>query len=65
MTRKATNPTATALLPLPENRFGSSAGGQTDNLDECTPHFGHIRKAYHWRGGRSKFLVPSQSRGRV
>jgi len=45
---KATNPTATAPALAAFERIRWILGGQakTDNLDECAPHFGHVRKAY-------------------
>jgi UDP-N-acetylmuramoylalanine--D-glutamate ligase len=45
---KATNPTATAPALAAFERIRWICGGQakTDNLDECTPQFGHVRKAY-------------------
>ena len=45
---KATNPTATAPALGAFDRIRWICGGQpkTDNLDECAPHFGHVRKAY-------------------
>jgi UDP-N-acetylmuramoylalanine--D-glutamate ligase len=45
---KATNPTATAPALAAFDRIRWILGGQakTDNLDECAPHFGHVRKAY-------------------
>jgi UDP-N-acetylmuramoylalanine--D-glutamate ligase len=45
---KATNPTATAPALAAFARIRWICGGQakTDNLDECAPHFGHVRKAY-------------------
>ena len=45
---KATNPTATAPALAAFERIRWICGGQakTDNLDECTPHFGHVRTAY-------------------
>jgi UDP-N-acetylmuramoylalanine--D-glutamate ligase len=45
---KATNPTATAPALAAFERVRWILGGQakTDNLDECAPHFGHVRKAY-------------------
>ncbi len=45
---KATNPTATAPALAAFDKVRWICGGQakTDNLDECTPHFGHVRKAY-------------------
>jgi len=45
---KATNPTATAPALAAYERIRWICGGQakTDNLDECAPHFGHVRKAY-------------------
>jgi UDP-N-acetylmuramoylalanine--D-glutamate ligase len=45
---KATNPTATAPALAAFDRIRWICGGQakTDNLDECAPHFGHVRKAY-------------------
>ena len=54
---KATNPTATAPALAAFTKIRWILGGQakTDNLDECAPHFGHVRKA----------LVPAHGRGRV
>jgi UDP-N-acetylmuramoylalanine--D-glutamate ligase len=45
---KATNPTATAPALGAFDRIRWICGGQpkTDNLDECAPNFGHVRKAY-------------------
>jgi UDP-N-acetylmuramoylalanine--D-glutamate ligase len=45
---KATNPTATAPALAAFERIRWICGGQakSDSLDECTPHFGHVRKAY-------------------
>jgi UDP-N-acetylmuramoylalanine--D-glutamate ligase len=45
---KATNPTATAPALAAFERIRWICGGQakTDDLDECAPHFGHVRKAY-------------------
>ncbi len=45
---KATNPTATAPALAAFDRVRWICGGQakTDNLDECAPAFGHVRKAY-------------------
>ena len=45
---KATNPTATAPALAAFDRIRWICGGQakTDNLDECVPHFGHVRSAY-------------------
>ncbi len=45
---KATNPTATAPALAAFDRIRWICGGQakTDNLDECAPQFGHVRKAY-------------------
>ncbi len=45
---KATNPTATAPALAAFDKIRWICGGQakTDNLDECAPHFGHVRKAY-------------------
>jgi UDP-N-acetylmuramoylalanine--D-glutamate ligase len=45
---KATNPTATAPALAAFDRIRWICGGQakTDNLDECAPYFGHVRKAY-------------------
>ena len=45
---KATNPTATAPALAALERIRWICGGQakTDNLDECAPHFGHVRTAY-------------------
>lgn len=45
---KATNPTATAPALAAFEAIRWICGGQakTDNLDECAPFFGHVRKAY-------------------
>src|SRR5206468_11989316 len=45
---KATNPTATAPALAAFSAIRWICGGQakTDNLDQCAPHFGHVRKAY-------------------
>jgi len=45
---KATNPTATAPALAAFERIRWICGGQakTDNLDECAPNFGHVRRAY-------------------
>ena len=45
---KATNPTATApaLAAFPSIRWILGGQAKTDNLDECAPHFGHVRSAY-------------------
>jgi UDP-N-acetylmuramoylalanine--D-glutamate ligase len=45
---KATNPTATAPALAAFEKIRWICGGQakTDNLDECAPYFGHVRKAY-------------------
>jgi UDP-N-acetylmuramoylalanine--D-glutamate ligase len=45
---KATNPTATApaLAAFPKIRWILGGQAKTDNLDECAPHFSHVRKAY-------------------
>jgi UDP-N-acetylmuramoylalanine--D-glutamate ligase len=45
---KATNPTATAPALAAFERIRWICGGQakTDDLDECAPHFDHVRKAY-------------------
>jgi UDP-N-acetylmuramoylalanine--D-glutamate ligase len=45
---KATNPASTAPALAAFGRIRWICGGQakTDNLDECAPHFGHVRKAY-------------------
>jgi UDP-N-acetylmuramoylalanine--D-glutamate ligase len=45
---KATNPTATAPALAAFEKIRWICGGQakTDNLDECAPHFGHVRAAY-------------------
>jgi UDP-N-acetylmuramoylalanine--D-glutamate ligase len=45
---KATNPTATAPALAAFERIRWICGGRakSDNLDECAPHFGHVRKAY-------------------
>jgi UDP-N-acetylmuramoylalanine--D-glutamate ligase len=45
---KATNPTATApaLAAFPSIRWILGGQAKTDNLDECAPHFSHVRSAY-------------------
>ena len=45
---KATNPTASAPALAAFDKIRWICGGQakTDNLDECAPYFGHVRKAY-------------------
>jgi UDP-N-acetylmuramoylalanine--D-glutamate ligase len=45
---KATNPTAAApaLAAFPKIRWILGGQAKTDNLDECAPHFAHVRKAY-------------------
>ena len=45
---KATNPTATApaLAAFPAIRWILGGRAKADNLDECAPHFGHVRSAY-------------------
>ncbi len=45
---KATNPTATAPALAAFERIRWILGGlaKTENLDECVPYFGHVRKAY-------------------
>ena len=45
---KATNPTASAPALAAFDSIRWICGGQakTDNLDECAPHFGHVRSAY-------------------
>jgi UDP-N-acetylmuramoylalanine--D-glutamate ligase len=45
---KATNPTATApaLAAFPAIRWILGGQAKSDNLDECAPHFGHVRSAY-------------------
>jgi UDP-N-acetylmuramoylalanine--D-glutamate ligase len=45
---KATNPTATAPALAAFDSIRWILGGQakTDSLDECAPHFGHVRSAY-------------------
>ena len=45
---KATNPTATAPALAAFDAIRWICGGQakTDSLDECAPHFGHVRSAY-------------------
>jgi UDP-N-acetylmuramoylalanine--D-glutamate ligase len=45
---KATNPTATAPALAAFDKIRWICGGlaKTDNLDECAPNFGHVRKAY-------------------
>jgi UDP-N-acetylmuramoylalanine--D-glutamate ligase len=45
---KATNPTAAApaLAAFPAIRWILGGQAKSDNLDECAPHFGHVRSAY-------------------
>jgi UDP-N-acetylmuramoylalanine--D-glutamate ligase len=45
---KATNATATApaLAAFPSIRWICGGQAKADNLDECAPHFGHVRTAY-------------------
>ena len=45
---KATNATATApaLASFPAIRWILGGQAKADNLDECTPHFSHVRSAY-------------------
>jgi UDP-N-acetylmuramoylalanine--D-glutamate ligase len=45
---KATNPTATApaLAAYPSIRWIVGGQPKSDNLDECAPHFAHVRSAY-------------------
>ena len=45
---KATNPTAAApaLAAFPSIRWILGGQAKTDNLDECAPHFAHVRSAY-------------------
>jgi UDP-N-acetylmuramoylalanine--D-glutamate ligase len=45
---KATNPTATApaLAAFPSIRWILGGQPKANNLDECAPHFGHVRSAY-------------------
>ena len=45
---KATNPTAAApaLAAFPAIRWILGGRAKTDNLDECAPHFDHVRSAY-------------------
>ncbi|MGI8611510.1 MAG: UDP-N-acetylmuramoyl-L-alanine--D-glutamate ligase [Sphingomicrobium sp.] len=45
---KATNPTAAApaLAAFPAIRWICGGRPKSDNLDECEPHFGHVRSAY-------------------
>ncbi len=45
---KATNPTAAApaLAAFDAVRWILGGRAKSDNLDECAPHFGHVRKAY-------------------
>ena len=45
---KATNPTATApaLAAFPAIRWILGGQAKSDDLDECAPHFGHVRSAY-------------------
>ena len=67
---KATNPTATApaLAAFPKIRWILGGQAKSDNLDECAPHFGHVRKAYTIGEAGEMFaspLVPAYGRGRV
>ena len=45
---KATNPTAAApaLAAFPAIRWILGGQAKSENLDECEPHFGHVRSAY-------------------
>ncbi len=45
---KATNPTAAApaLAAFPAIRWICGGRPKSDDLDECEPHFGHVRSAY-------------------
>ena len=45
---KATNPTATApaLAAFPAIRWILGGQAKSDSLEECVPHFGHVRSAY-------------------
>jgi UDP-N-acetylmuramoylalanine--D-glutamate ligase len=43
---KATTATAPALAAFAKIRWICGGQAKTDNLDECAPHFGHVRKAY-------------------
>jgi len=45
---KATNATATApaLAAFPAIRWICGGRAKADHLDECAPHFGHVREAY-------------------
>ncbi len=45
---KATNSTATApaLAAIPAIRWICGGQAKSDTLNECAPHFGHVRKAY-------------------
>ncbi|MBA3510897.1 UDP-N-acetylmuramoyl-L-alanine--D-glutamate ligase [Sphingomonas sp.] len=45
---KATNPTAAApaLAAFPAIRWICGGQAKSDDLDECEPHFGHVRSAY-------------------
>jgi UDP-N-acetylmuramoylalanine--D-glutamate ligase len=45
---KATNPTATAPAIAAFDSIRWICGGRpkSDDLDECAPHFGHVRSAY-------------------
>jgi UDP-N-acetylmuramoylalanine--D-glutamate ligase len=54
---KATNPTAAApaLAAFPKIRWILGGQAKTDNLDECAPHFGHVRKAYTIGEAREMF----------
>ena len=67
---KATNPTATApaLAAFPTIRWILGGQAKTDNLDECAPHFGHVRKAYTIGEAGELFaslLSPHMAGGRV
>src|SRR4029079_13224712 len=54
---KATNPTATAPALAAFERVRWICGGRakTDNLDECSAYFGHVRKAYTIRQAADLF----------
>jgi len=54
---KATNPTATApaLAAFPAIRWILGGQAKSDNLDECAPHFAHVRKAYTIGGASPVF----------
>jgi UDP-N-acetylmuramoylalanine--D-glutamate ligase len=45
---KATNPTAAApaLAAFPAIRWICGGRAKSDDLDECAPHFDHVRSAY-------------------